>query len=127
MANVSQLERITQGVPHGAPTEPHATVNGVVQSEHVQIAIAVAREFAAGAPAVVEKLGKTGGQWVAIGMLTIVVGGLSAAFGLHLLGDGTLRAKVDRTECHVEWLVEREVAKDRGEPLPAFHPLACGR
>jgi hypothetical protein len=110
----------TQGVPTTA-------ADPVLQSEHVQIFAAVAREFAERAPAVAEKLGKSGGQWVAIGFLTTGLIGLGTMFVAHLVGDGTLRAKVNRTECHVEWLVEREVAKDRGEPLPAFHPLACGR
>ena len=50
----------------------------------------------------------------------------------HVMGDGTLRAKVerteakvDRTECYVEWLVERAVAEDRGEPPPPFSPQGC--
>jgi hypothetical protein len=62
-----------------------------------------------------------------IAALWIVVAGLTVGLVVHIAGDESLRAKVDRTECHVEWLVERAVAEDRGEPPPPFSPLACGR
>jgi hypothetical protein len=56
--------------------------------------------------------------WIVLG--AAIVGGV-----MHIIGDGSLRSKVDRTECHVEWLVERAVAEDRGEPAPPFSPLGC--
>mgnify|MGYP003406262659 CR=1 FL=1 len=68
------------------------------------------------------KLGPGGGHIIA---LWIVLGAGIVGGVVHVMGDGTLRAKVDRTECHVEWLVERAVAEDRGEPPPPFSPLAC--
>jgi hypothetical protein len=70
------------------------------------------------------KLSPGGGHIVA---LWIVVAAMAVGGVLHVLGDGTLRDKVDRTECHVEWLVERAVAEDRGQPPPPFSPLACDR
>ncbi len=74
-------------------------------------------------PSVATKLGKgPGGHVVA---LWIVVAAMAAGGALHIVGDGTLRAQVERTECHVEWLVSREIARDRGEAPPAFSPLAC--
>jgi len=62
-----------------------------------------------------------------IAVLWCAFGALTLGFVLHVLGDGTLRAKVDRTECHVNYLVERAIAEDRGEPPPPFSPLACYR
>ena len=73
-------------------------------------------------PAVGSKLGTPGPH---IAALWLVFVGLTTAFVLHMLGDGTLRDQVQRTECHVEWLVERAVAEDRGLPAPQFTPLAC--
>ncbi len=74
-------------------------------------------------PTVAAKLGKgPGGHVVA---LWIVVASMAAGMALHIVGDGTLRAQLGRTECHVEWLVSREIARDRGEPPPPFSPLAC--
>lgn len=68
------------------------------------------------------KLGPGGGHIVALWIVlaTGIVGGV-----VHVIGDGSLRAKVDRTECRVEWLVERAVAQDLGQPAPPFSPLAC--
>jgi hypothetical protein len=79
-------------------------------------------------PSVAAKLGPLrSGLGAHVAMLWIVVAVLAVGSVYHLIGDGTLRDKVERTECHVEWLVEREVARDRGEPPPPFSPLACSR
>lgn len=58
------------------------------------------------------------GQWAAIIAL-------AAAFAMHIVGDGTVRANAERTECLVEWLVNRAVAEDQGQPPPQLSPLAC--
>lgn len=88
-------------------------------------------------PAIASGLGgsiKKSGMGGHIVALWITVGALAVGLVVHVAGDGSLRskvdrteAKVDRTECHVEWLVERAVAEDRGEPAPPFSPLACDR
>ena len=113
------------------PEELHATqleaLAGAQQQPHVPDWIVVADHVLERLPAVVGrlgalKLGPGGGHIVAI---WIVLGASIVAGAVHLVGDGSLRSKVDRTECHVEWLVERAVAEDRGEPPPPFSPLGC--
>jgi hypothetical protein len=68
------------------------------------------------------RLAGPGGHIVA---LWIVVGAVTVALVSHLVGDGTVRSTAKRSECLVEWLVERAVAEDRGEPPPPFSPLGC--
>lgn len=69
--------------------------------------------------------GSGGGRTVAIAVLYLLVVVHAAAFGAHLVSDGTTKAKADRTECLVEWLVERAVAEDQAKPPPPFSPLSC--
>jgi hypothetical protein len=113
------------GVPqHVAPSvSERLTLAGVAE----QLGVAVTREA-------FEQIGKLGqGQqrsstaalWIAVAALGIVVVMLGGAFGVHLLGDESTRARTARTECHVDWLVRRAVAEDAGLPPPSFSPLEC--
>jgi hypothetical protein len=123
MAAVAMKLGDTQ-VPTGPPTQEKPVPAWVPVVDHVLDRLPALA--ATVMPAVVAKVKRSGpsghiaAQWVVLGALTI-------AFALHVLGDGSLRSKVDRTECHVEWLVERAVAEDRGEPPPPFSPLSCSR
>lgn len=65
------------------------------------------------------------GMGVAVAVLYLFVVVHAAGFVAHLVGDGTVKARAARTDCHVVWLVMRAVADDRGEPPPPFDPLAC--
>lgn len=123
--NVSSIADKTTLVPTTAP----ATSSSSMHTEHVQMAVAVAREFADRAPAVVERVSKMGtsGLWAAVIFLAASQGVQVAAFLLHLQGDGTLRNQVDRTECHVDYLVDRALATDRGDPPPQYQPRSCDR
>jgi hypothetical protein len=77
-------------------------------------------------PAIAAKLGPIkGGLGAHVLLLWLAVAAAYVGGVLHVMGDGSLRAKVERTECHVTWLVERAVAEDRGEPAPPFSPLGC--
>ena len=91
------------------PTEPHA----VAEAPHVdaeRIAAAVTREALG---ALVKAGGSGRGQWAAIVAL-------AAALAVHIVGDGTVRTKVDRMERIVEWLGARAIAEDRGDPPPPY-------
>lgn len=58
--------------------------------------------------------------WIAVILLAMVEGVTAGGFALHMIGDGTVREKTDKTERLVEWLVRREVARDTGQPPPAL-------
>ncbi len=99
-------------------------IHGAPVPSWVPVVDHVLAQLPAVIPNVATKLGGKGpgGHVVA---LWIVVASMAAGMALHIVGDGTLRAQLGRTECHVEWLVSREIARDRGEAPPAFSPLAC--
>lgn len=136
MANVEEIAaRRTWGVNTGPPEEGASqngrTLNGTDRLEVVDPWIG---RILTVADYTIEKLseskatgGDGGSRWVTVGLavLYLLVVVHAAAFGMHLVGDGTVRKKTDRTECLVEWLVERSVAEDRGEPKPSFSPLGC--
>lgn len=102
--------QVATGDPYRAPQEP--------PRDPAEFWVRVAER-------VIDRLGK--GPTGHVRLLWLAVGALTAAFGAHLVGDGTVKAKASRTECLVEFLVERELARDRGEPPPPFSPLACSK
>lgn len=59
--------------------------------------------------------------WVAVGVLTVGLTLVAAAFTWHVQGDGTVREESRKTKVLVEWLVRCELARQDGEkcgPLP---------
>ena len=103
------------------PLRPNAATEPVVYADPwIGRLTAVADHVMGQMPA-----GSGGGRTVAIAILYLLVVVHAAAFGAHLVGDGSVKAKAARTECLVEWLVERAVADDQGKPPPPFSPLSC--
>lgn len=56
-------------------------------------------------------------------VLWVIVAALAVGFVAHVVGDGTVKAKADRTEELVEWLVRRAIAEDAGKEPPPYPVL----
>lgn len=90
--------------------------------EWVRIADHVFDRVADRLPGMADRIGKGGpiGPLIHIVLLWVIVFGLVSAFAVHIVGDGLVREKTDRTERLVEWLVMRALAEDRNEPPPPY-------
>lgn len=113
----ADLEEDT-GAPRHIPHQGSERINLGTMAE--QMGIGVAREAFAQLSKPPEPGQRRGVLWLAVGFLGMLVVVQAAAFGMHVVGDGTVREEARTTKVLVVWLVRCEHARQRGEDPPQF-------
>jgi hypothetical protein len=100
-------------------TEPHDSLPPL--EPKIAQWLAIAEHVAVRFPGIATKLSPgPGGPSGHIIALWIVLAATVVALASHIVGEGTVRAKLDRMEKIVEWLGKRAIAEDRGAPPPEY-------